>query len=76
MITSFLEFLSHILFIYIAHHLLVTVVDWSKWMKVSGNNQRKIQLLILFFAIALGYLVSTFFLHILAIGRSLSLGLS
>lgn len=76
MITSFLEFLSHILFIYIAHHLLVTVVDWSKWMKVSGNNQRKIQLLILFFAIALGYLVSTFFLQILAIGRSLSLGLS
>ncbi|HGA1486643.1 TPA: DUF1146 family protein [Streptococcus suis] len=58
------------LFIYLAHHLLVTTVDWSRWLKVTGDNQRKINLLILFLAIALGYLVSTFFLELLMMGRS------
>ncbi|WP_187173147.1 DUF1146 family protein, partial [Enterococcus faecium] len=55
MVISILQFFSHILFIYLAHHLLVTTVDWSRWLKVTGDNQRKINLLILFLAIALGY---------------------
>ncbi|MEG3297271.1 DUF1146 family protein [Streptococcus suis] len=70
MVISILQFFSHILFIYLAHHLLVTTVDWSRWLKVTGGNQRKINLLILFLAIALGYLVSTFFLELLMVGRS------
>ncbi|HHT7747075.1 TPA: DUF1146 family protein, partial [Streptococcus suis] len=70
MVISILQFFSHILFIYLAHHLLVTTVDWSRWLKVTGDNQRKINLLILFLAIALGYLVSTFFLELLMVGRS------
>ncbi|MGU7902821.1 DUF1146 family protein [Streptococcus suis] len=37
---------------------------------MTGDNQRKINLLILFLAIALGYLVSTFFLELLMVGRS------
>ncbi|HEL2053697.1 TPA: DUF1146 domain-containing protein [Streptococcus suis] len=70
MVISILQFFSHILFIYLANHLLVTTVDWSRWLKVTGDNQRKINLLILFLAIALGYLVSTFFLELLMVGRS------
>lgn len=70
MIISILQFFSHILFIYLAHHLLVTTVDWSRWLKVTGENQQKINLLILFLAIALGYLVSNFFLELLVVGRS------
>ncbi|HEL2068101.1 TPA: DUF1146 domain-containing protein [Streptococcus suis] len=70
MVISILQFFSHILFIYLAHNLLVTTVDWSRWLKVTGDNQRKINLLILFLAIALGYLVSTFFLELLMVGRS------
>ncbi|HEM3633088.1 TPA: DUF1146 domain-containing protein [Streptococcus suis] len=70
MVISILQFFSHILLIYLAHHLLVTTVDWSRWLKVTGDNQRKINLLILFLAIALGYLVSTFFLELLMMGRS------
>ncbi|HFU4058713.1 TPA: DUF1146 family protein [Streptococcus suis] len=70
MVISILQFFSHLLFIYLSHHLLVSTVDWSKILKVTGENQRKINLLILFLAIALGYLVSTFFLELLVVGRS------
>lgn len=70
MVISILQFFSHLLFIYLSYHLLVSTVDWSKFLKVTGENQRKINLLILFLAIALGYLVSTFFLELLVVGRS------
>lgn len=70
MIQSILQFISHLLFIYISYHLLITTVDWARWLKVTGDNQTKINMLILFIAIALGYLVSTFFLELLLIGRS------
>lgn len=55
-----------------AHQLLTSVVDWNKFLKGSAENQRKIQLLVLFLAIALGYLVSNFFLDLMTIGRTLS----
>lgn len=70
MVISILQFFSHLLFIYLSYHLLVSTVDWSNFLKVTGENQRKINLLILFLAIALGYLVSTFFLELLVVGRS------
>ena len=70
MIQSILQFISHLLFIYISYHLLITTVDWARWLKVTGDHQPKINMLILFIAIALGYLVSTFFLELLLIGRS------
>ena len=59
----FLTFASHLLFIYVAHQLLTKVVDWNKFLKGTAENQRKIQLLVLFIAIALGFLVSNFFLR-------------
>ncbi|MGT2714951.1 DUF1146 family protein [Streptococcus respiraculi] len=72
MVLSLLNVCSHLLFIYLAHHLLLSVVDWSKWLKGTAENQKKIQLFIVFLAIALGYMVSAFFLDILSIGRNLS----
>jgi uncharacterized integral membrane protein (TIGR02327 family) len=47
-------------------------VDWNKFLKGTAENQRKIQLLVLFMAIALGFLVSNFFLDLMTIGRSFS----
>ncbi|HFI0292091.1 TPA: DUF1146 family protein [Streptococcus suis] len=72
MMTSILAFSSHLLFIYLSYHLLITTVDWSKWLKVTAENQGRIRLLLVFLAIGLGYLVSVFFLEILAIGRTLA----
>lgn len=69
---SILRFFSHLLCIYVSHHLLLSVIDWHKWFQVRRDNQGKIRLLILFFAIAVGYPVSTFFLDILTIGNLLS----
>ena len=68
----FLKFVSHLLFIYMAHQLLTTVVDCNKFLKGTPANRQKIQLLVLFIAIALGYLVSIFFLDLMTIGRSFS----
>lgn len=63
---------SHLLFIYLAHSLLLSVVDWSRCLKGNAENQRNIQLFIVFLAIALGYLVSAFFLDVLSISRNLA----
>lgn len=70
MIRSILQLFSHILFIYLAHHLLITTVDWTRCLRMTGDDQRKVNTLVLFLAIALGYIVSTFFLELLMIGRS------
>lgn len=66
-----LRFFSHLLWIGLSHSLLVSVVDFGKFFRGTAENKQKIQILVLLFAIALGYLVSTFFLDILAMSRSL-----
>lgn len=55
---------SHLLFIFISFQLLSTVVNWERLLKINADNALKICLLILFLSIALGYLVSLFFLAI------------
>ena len=55
---------SHLLFIFISFQLLSTVVNWERLLKINTDNALKIRLLILFLSIALGYLVSLFFLAI------------
>lgn len=55
---------SHLLFIFISFQLLSTVVNWERLLKINADNALKIRLLILFLSIALGYLVSLFFLAI------------
>ncbi|MGT2910798.1 DUF1146 family protein [Streptococcus cameli] len=63
------RFFSHLLFIYLSHFLLRGVIDWGRFVKGTAENQKKISLLLLFLAIALGYLVSNFFLDIMSISR-------
>ena len=55
---------SHLLFIFLSHQLLSSLVNWERLLKVNADNALKIRLLILFLSIALGYLVSLFFLSI------------
>ena len=55
---------SHLLFIFISFQLLSTVVNWERLLKINAGNALKIRLLILFLSIALGYLISLFFLAI------------
>lgn len=55
---------SHLLFIFLSHQLLSSLVNWERLLKVNADNVLKIRLLILFLSIALGYLVSLFFLSI------------
>ncbi|CRH93920.1 conserved hypothetical integral membrane protein [Chlamydia trachomatis] len=76
MIANILRLLSHLLFIYLAHDLLTSVVDWSKFLRGTAENKMKIQFLLLFVAIGLGYMVSTFFLDLLAVSRSLALAVT
>ena len=64
MIELMFRLCSHLLFIFFAFHLLSTVVSWERFLKVNADNALKIRLLILFLSIALGYLVSLFFLSI------------
>lgn len=66
-----LHFFSHILFIYCSYTLLLTHVDWSKWLLTRERNPAGIRLLILFGSIAMGYTVSCFFLELLAMGQRL-----
>ena len=55
---------SDLLFIFLPHQLLSSLVNWERLLKVNADNALKIRLLILFLSIALGYLVSLFFLSI------------
>ena len=64
MVEVIFKLCSHLLFIFFAFHLLSTVVEWERFFKVNADNAMKIRFLILLFSIALGYLVSLFFIGI------------
>ena len=57
------------IFIFLSFHLLSTVVNWEKLLKVNADNAFKIRFLILLLSIALGFLLSSFFLSLYALGR-------
>ena len=60
---------SHMIFIFLSFHLLSTVVNWERLLKVNADNALKIRLLILLLSIALGFLLSSFFLNLYTLGR-------
>ncbi|MGT2846463.1 DUF1146 family protein [Streptococcus massiliensis] len=70
MIQTIFTLSSHFFFIFISFQLFYKVVDWNRFFKVTGENERAIRLLMVFFSIALGYLVSSFFLTIWEASRS------
>lgn len=55
---------SHMLFIYVSFYLLKDLVRWDKVLKVTDDNTRKVRLLVAFFSIVIGYILSSFFISL------------
>ena len=53
---------SHMLFIYVSFYLLKNLVRWEKVLKVTAENAGKVRLLVAFFSIVMGYIMSSFFI--------------
>lgn len=74
MIQMIFNLSSHLLFIFFAYYLLFNLVRWEKFLKVSAENAIKIRFLILLFSVALGYLVSSFFISVYEMSRQIFIG--
>lgn len=55
---------SHMLFIYVSFYLLKDLVRWEKVLKGTAENTRKVRLLVAFFSIVMGYILSSFFISL------------
>lgn len=55
---------SHMFFIYVSFYLLKDLVRWEKVLKVTDENTRKVRLLVAFFSIVIGYILSSFFISL------------
>ena len=55
---------SHMLFIYFSFYLLKDLVRWEKLLKVNADNTRKVLLLVAFFSVMMGYILSSFFISL------------
>lgn len=55
---------SHMFFIYVSFYLLKDLVRWEKVLKVADDNTRKVRLLVAFFSIVIGYILSSFFISL------------
>ncbi|HIH2955817.1 TPA: DUF1146 family protein [Streptococcus pneumoniae] len=55
---------SHMLFIYVSFYLLKDLVRWEKVLKVTDDNTRKVRLLVAFFSVVIGYILSSFFISL------------
>ena len=73
MIQMIFTFTSHLIFIYFSFYLLNTTVEWARFLRMDPENARRSRVLILFLSIALGYLVSLFFLSIYNMSRDIFL---
>ncbi|CAG5464720.1 membrane protein [Streptococcus pneumoniae] len=51
-------------FIYVSFYLLKDLVRWEKVLKVAAENTRKVRLLVAFFSIVIGYILSSFFISL------------
>ncbi|VKG43533.1 membrane protein [Streptococcus pneumoniae] len=51
-------------FIYVSFYLLKNLVRWEKVLKVTDDNTRKVRLLVAFFSIVIGYILSSFFISL------------
>ncbi|MDG7963848.1 DUF1146 family protein [Streptococcus pneumoniae] len=66
---------SHMLFIYVSFYLLKDLVRWEKVLKVTDENTRKVRLLVAFFSIVIGYILSSFFISLYHLWREALRGL-
>ncbi|WP_081576579.1 DUF1146 family protein [Streptococcus pneumoniae] len=66
---------SHMLFIYVSFYLLKDLVRWEKVLKVTDDNTRKVRLLVAFFSIVIGYILSSFFISLYHLWQEVLRGL-
>ena len=71
MIQMIFNLSSHLLFIFFAYYLLMNLVQWEKFLKVSAENAVKIRFFILMISVGIGYLASSFFISVYEMSRSL-----
>ncbi|MDB8618957.1 DUF1146 family protein [Streptococcus parasanguinis] len=74
MIQMIFNLSSHLLFIFFAYYLLMNLVQWEKFLKVSTENAVKIRFLILMLSIGIGYLTSSFFISVYEMSRQIFIG--
>lgn len=60
---------SHLFFIYFSYHLFSHLFDWEKMIKMTPDNLGRIRIFVVFISVALGYLVSSFFLGIIELSQ-------
>ena len=56
--------------------MLISLFDWAKIIKNQSENTGKLKLFLLFISIALGYLISSFVLAVLAFGQNMASSIS
>ena len=71
MIQMIFNLSSHLLFIFFAYYLLMNLVQWEKFLKVSAENSVKIRFLILMISVGIGFLASSFFISVYEMSRQL-----
>ena len=64
---------SHLVFIGLTYQMVNTLFDWEKNVIV---NTGKLRLFLLFISIAIGFLVSSFFIYVLTLCQSLASSIS
>ena len=75
-INQFVTLASHLVFIGLSYHMLISLFDWAKIVKNPIENTGKLKLFLLFVSIALGYLTSSFILSVLAMGQNMTSSIS
>lgn len=61
----------HLFFISFSYQLLTALFDWEKMIKLTPDNLGRVRVLVVFLSIALGYMVSSFFLMIISLGQEM-----
>ena len=74
MIQMIFNLSSHLLFIFFAYYLLLNLVQWEKFLKVSAENSVKIRFLVLMISVGIGFLASSFFISVYEMSRQLFIG--
>ena len=74
MIQMIFNLSSHLLFIFFAYYLLLNLVQWEKFLKVSAENSVKIRFLVLMISVVIGFLASSFFISVYEMSRQLFIG--
>ena len=75
-INQFVTLASHLVFIGLSYHMLISLFDWAKIIKNPIENTGKLKLFLLFISIVLGYLISSFILSVLAFGQNMASSIS